>query len=67
MSKQTFPVFKEFFLTGRIKAECFAQQDTDWSDVFVNAFLVTLMPPQGFQQPGFKFIIVHPPEYTEIL
>jgi len=35
--------------------------------VFVNTFLVALMPPQGFQQPGFKFIIVHSPGYTEVL
>lgn len=59
-----FSSVQGFFWTGRSKTEYFGQPTIDGSDVFVNAFLVKLMPPPGFQHWGFKFTIVYPPEYA---
>lgn len=44
--------------------EYFGQPTVDESDGFVNAFLVKLMPPPGFQHWGLKLITVYAPDYA---
>lgn len=53
-----------FFGKEKLKL-CILAKQMQIGLMFVSAFSVTLMPCQGFQQPGLKFTTVCPPEYQK--